>query len=147
MPAASVETLLAELNGIQDAAGRGDRPDAALKRARGLISHADNDVRWQALIALGEWIRSRPDVVWEVVLEHGQSEDEDMRAVVATILLEHPLEHHFADYFPLLRERIEGGAPLLAHTLGTCWPFGEAEPHWNEVRSLLKRNPRGPDSA
>ena len=133
----SVAEILEELDAIQRAAGRGVLEEASLVRARSLIGHPDNDVRWQALIAVGEWLRTSPDDVWAVALEHGQSDDEDMRAGVATVLLEHLLEYHFATYFPLVRERIEAGARRLADTLRMCSPFGEAEKRWDEVRHLL----------
>ena len=88
---------------------------------------------------MGEFIRSHPEAVWEVVCEYGVSEDEDMRDGVATVLLEHLLEHHFDAYFPRLRERIEAGSPLLRDTLRRCWAFGQAVPRWGEVRALTKQ--------
>ncbi len=134
----TVDDILSELDAIQDAAGRGHREPAALERAIRLVGHEHNDVRWQALIAVGEWIGEEPESVWPVVLEHGASADEDMRNGVATVLLEHVLEHHFDTYFPLLRERIAGGAPLLADTLRRCGAFGDAKTRWNEVDRLLR---------
>lgn len=139
MSTESTAAILAELDAIQRAAGMGVREDADLERARRWITHANNTVRWQALIAVAEWIPSAPEVVWEVVLEHGESPDDDMRTGVATVLLEHLLEHHFDDYFPRVRERIEAGAPRLADTLGMCWAFGDAKARWDEVRSLLRK--------
>lgn len=138
-PEEEARRILAELDAIQRAAARGKRDAASLARARGWIGHANNDVRWQALIAVGEWIETDPDVVWEVVVEHGQSEDEDMRAGVATVLLEHLLEDHFDAYFPRVRRRIEGRAHRLADTLSRCSAFGEAKARWDEVRALLER--------
>ena len=131
-----LDNILAELEAIQDAP---DRDAASLERARSLIGHSDNDVRWQALIAVGQWIESSPEPVWEVVLEHGESEDEDMRMGVATVLLEHLLEYHFDAYFPLVRARIEAGAPLLRRTLSMCGAFGQAEARWDEVCRLSGR--------
>ncbi len=130
MTSEDVERILAELTAIQDAPAL----DAlSLRRARSLVGHADNDVRWQALIAVGNWIWTDPEPVWEVVLEHGESEDEDMRTGVATVLLEHLLEHHFDAYFPRVRERIEAGAPLMKETLGMCGRFGLSQDRWAEL--------------
>jgi len=91
----------------------------------------------RAGLAVG--VQSNPEPVWDVICQHGISEDEDMRAGVATVLLEHLLEYHFDAYFPRLKERIEGGSALLADTLSRCWPFGQAVPRWPEVRALAGR--------
>ena len=129
-----VDDLLAELKAIQDAP---ERDDGSFERARGLIGHPDNDVRWQALIAVGQWIWTEdPEGVWHVVLDHGESEDADMRAGVATVLLEHLLDHHFAAYFPRLQARIEAGAPRLKETLGMCGRFSQSDAEWAEVCRL-----------
>ena len=132
----TVDDILAEMNAIQDAP---DRDAAAFKRARSLIGHPNNNVRWQALIAVGQWIESSPEPVWDVVLEHGGSEDEDMRMGVATVLLEHLLEHHFDTYFPLVRTRIEAGAPLLRWTLSMCGRFALDQTRWDEMCRLSGR--------
>ena len=105
--------------------------------ARTLIADPDNDCRWQAVIVVGEYIEDYPEGVWEVISQFGESEDEDMRVAVATVLLEHLLEHHFVAYFPRLRERVQGGSLLMADTLSRCWAFGQAEAHWGEVKALL----------
>ena len=117
----------------------GGRPEDYLAVARPLVADADNDCRWQALIVVGECIQSSPEAVWDVICQHGVSDDEDMRAGVATVLLEHLLEYHFDAYFPRLKVRIEGGSELLADTLSRCSPFGQAVPRWSEVRALTGR--------
>ena len=139
MAAVDPHALLRELNAIQ-ALQASRRTPESLARARELVAHPDNDVRWQALIAVGEWIALSPEAVWEVVDEHGAAEDPDMRTAVATVLLEHLLEHDFETYFARVRERIEAGQALLADTLGRCWGFGTAEHRWHEVDALLGRS-------
>ena len=87
--------------------------------ARPLVSDPHNTCRWQALIVLGAYLQEHPDAVWEVIVEHGSSEDEDLRDGVATVLLEHLLEIH-----PQYRTRVEAQArhdPLFAAMLRTCW--------------------------
>lgn len=108
--------------------------------ARSLITDPDNDCRWQAVIVVGEDIEENPEPVWQVICQFGVSEDEDMRAAVATVLLEHLLEYHFAAYFPRLKEKIEGGTLLLADTLSRCSAFGQAKAYWSEVKALLNRS-------
>jgi hypothetical protein len=108
--------------------------------ARSLINDSNNDCRWQAIIVVGEFIEENPEGVWEVICEHGVSDDDDMRTAVATVLLEHLLEYHFSAYFPRLKEKIKDGSSLLADTLSRCWAFGQAEAHWSEVKALLNRS-------
>lgn len=139
MTADDPRPILEELERIQRRSGRGDRRPADLQRARAWIGHADNDVRWQALIAVGDWIETDPEAVWEVVLEHGRSEDDDMRAGVACVLLEHLLEHHHEAYFPKLRAAIERDPRLLGATLRICSRFGETDAQWAQVEALLER--------
>ena len=130
---------LRSLGLMQERIGNGDDPSVYLDLARTLIGDSDNDCRWQAAIVVGESIETEPEKVWEVVCEYGTSTDEDMRVAVATVLLEHLLEHHFDTYFPKLRQRIEDGAPLLADTLSRCWLFGDAIPHEREIEALAAR--------
>lgn len=102
-----------------------------------MIADSDNGCRWQATIVVGEFIESHPAEVWEVVCEHGDSPDEDMRDAMATCLLEHLLEYHFDWVLPKLRERITIGHRMLADTLHRCWPMGDVEARWGEVDQLL----------
>src|SRR5262245_15511400 len=53
------------------------------------------DPRWQAMIAVGDFVETEPEAVWSFVQRWGTSRDEDLRSAVATVLLEHLLEHHF----------------------------------------------------
>lgn len=62
--------------------------------ARSLIDDCHNTCRWQAMIVIGEYIETDPARVWPIVEHYGQSDDEDMRAAVATVLLEHALGYH-----------------------------------------------------
>lgn len=48
-----------------------------------------------------------------------------MRDAVATCLLEHLLEHHFAEYFPQV-ERLALVEPLFGDTFEWCWQLGQA---------------------
>ena len=84
------------------------------------------DPRWQAMIAVADFVETEPDAVWSFVQRWGTSPDEDLRAAVATLLLEHLLEHHF--------DRMIGGVEhealnneCFADTVCRCWKFGQAE--------------------
>jgi len=97
------------------------------------------DPRWQAIIAIGEFIESDPEPLLLFVERWGQHPDEDLRTAVATCLLEHLLECHFALLFPRV-ERLARSNRLFAETLGWCWQFGQAKLPENAERlnGLLK---------
>jgi hypothetical protein len=83
------------------------------------------DARWQAIIAVGEYIESEPDAVWAFIRKWGGYPQEDLRDAVATCLLEHLLEYHFAAYFPQVAVLARADA-LFGDTFERCWPFGQA---------------------
>jgi hypothetical protein len=84
------------------------------------------DPRWQAVIEIAPFIPSEPELIWPFVLKWGSHEDEDVRAAIATCLLEHLLQHHFDVIIP----RVESAARSnvwFGRTTAMCWKFGEAE--------------------
>lgn len=84
------------------------------------------DPRWQAIIAVGEFIETEPEPVWPCIRKWGSAPDSDLRMAVATCLLEHLLEHHFDDFI----SRVELAAqmdPLFADMVAVCWKFGQSE--------------------
>jgi hypothetical protein len=91
------------------------------------------DPRWQAIIRVGEYVETDPEPVWQFIRRWGAYPDEDLRAAVATVLLEHLLEYHFAAYFPLV-EREAVGNPLFGDTFLSCWRFGQAKEPGNADR-------------
>src|SRR5262245_38109410 len=64
------------------------------------------DQRWQAIIKIGEFIEDEPEAVWAFIVRWGPSSDSDLRAAIATCLLEHLLEYHFDAFIA----RVEHGA-------------------------------------
>lgn len=88
---------------------------------RDMIDDLDNDCRWQALILVGKYIQTKPKVVWETVKKYGVSDDDDMRAGVASVLLEHLIEHHPS--YRRLSERIARKSKPFEDTLRMCWDF------------------------
>jgi hypothetical protein len=81
--------------------------------------------RWQAVMAVGEHVKPAPEAVWQFVARWGKHPLEDVRDAIATLLLEHLLEHHFALIFP----RVEQAAhqnPLFADMFCRCWKFGQS---------------------
>ena len=82
------------------------------------------DPRWQAMIAVGEFIESEPEPIWNFIRRWGEHAQEDLRDAVATCLLEHLLEHHFAVYFPHV-EAMAIAEPLFGDMFLRCWQFGQ----------------------
>jgi hypothetical protein len=98
-----------------------------LKLARPLIRDRDNDCRWQALVVVGEFVRTDPEAVWRVAKRFGSSMDTDMRTGVATVLLKHLFEHH-PRYRSEAAKLILRGNARLRDTFNMCWDFGPARP-------------------
>ncbi len=115
---------------------RGGQPSIYFDLARPFVDEDSRDCRWQALVVCGEYIATRPGDVWALVAEHGPAQDEDLRTGVATVLLEHLLEHDFERYFPRVASAVRRGATGLAHTLRLCWGLG-TEQH-RQVALLLR---------
>jgi hypothetical protein len=86
----------------------------------------EKDPRWQAVIAVGEFVETNPDEVWEFVARWGGHEDDDLRSAIATCLLEHLLEYHFALIFPRVEKAAKKGR-LFADMFCRCGKFGQSE--------------------
>ena len=91
------------------------------------------DPRWQAIIKIAEFIREDPEAVWAFILRWGCYEDQDLRTAIATCLLEHVLEHHFADFFPKVTTAVQDNV-LFGDTFRRCWKFGQSEQEGNAER-------------
>ena len=91
------------------------------------------DPRWQAIIAVAGFIEDEPEPLWSFVERWGQYPDEDLRAAIATCLLEHLLEAHFDLLFPRV-EPLARSNPCFADVVGMCSLFGEAERPENAAR-------------
>jgi len=102
------------------------------------------DPRWQAIIAVGEFIDSETEEVWSFIRRWGSHAQEDLRDAIATCLLEHLLEHHFQAYFPQV-EVLALAEPLFGDTFLRCWMFGQSEAPQNAARfeALGKRLQQG----
>jgi hypothetical protein len=84
------------------------------------------DPRWQAVIAVGEFVEDDPEAVWLFVVRWGSSLDKDLRAAIATCVLEHLLEHHFDDFISRVEETAHADR-LFGDMAASCWKFGQSE--------------------
>lgn len=101
------------------------------------------DPRWQAILDISDYIETQPEAVWQFAHRWGKHAQADLRAAVATCLLEHLLEHHFELLFPRVR-RAALESPRFAITFCSCWWFGEAvspknAARLNRLKSHLRR--------
>jgi hypothetical protein len=91
------------------------------------------DPRWQAIIAVEDYIESEPETVWNFIRRWGGHPQEDLRDAVATCLLEHLLECHFAAYFPQVEELALSDS-LFGDMFLRCWKLGQSEEPVNAQR-------------
>jgi hypothetical protein len=84
------------------------------------------DPRWQAVLAVGEFIETDPEPVWSFVLRWGCSSDADLRMAIATCVLEHVLEHHFEAFITRIEKAAQSNH-FFASTVSSCWNFGHLE--------------------
>lgn len=83
------------------------------------------DPRWQAIIKIGDFIQDEPQEVWKFIEKWGKNPSIDIRLAIATCLLEHLLECHFKEYFPLVKETALN-SKRFAFTFKMCSQFGQA---------------------
>jgi hypothetical protein len=83
------------------------------------------DDRWQAIIQIGYHIPGQPEPIWEFVRKWGKHPQKDLRMAVATLLLEHLLEHHFELIYPRVCAEAKA-SNRFRDTLRHCWWMGEA---------------------
>jgi len=91
------------------------------------------DPRWQAIIKVGEYIEDDPLEVWRFARKWGARGDVDLRAAIATCLVEHLLERHFERIIPLVEEACDQ-SKRFAETVSLCWEFGQTESAKNRRR-------------
>jgi hypothetical protein len=86
----------------------------------------ETDLLWQAIIEVGEYIQTEPQEVWFFIRKWGKHPNKDLRAAVATCLLEHLLEYHFEEFFPAVRDTCRQ-SKRFASTFSMCFLFGQAK--------------------
>ncbi len=91
------------------------------------------DPRWQAIIEIGEFVETEPEVIWSFVLKWGKHSSQDLRAAIACCLLEHLLSYHFDLILPKARDAARSSA-RFADTLLMCWKMGQSEEPRNSRR-------------
>ena len=93
----------------------------------------EEDPRWQAMIALAEFLPDDPEPICAFILRWGSHADADLQSAVASCLLEHLLELHFTRFFPEIEAQVRRD-PIFADTFSRCWKFGQADEAPNSAR-------------
>jgi hypothetical protein len=88
------------------------------------------DARWQGMLRIEDCIQEEPDAVWKFILRWGCHEDADLRAAVATLLLEHLLACHFNTFFPKVATAVQNNV-LFGDTFTRCWKVGQSKEEAN----------------
>ena len=99
----------------------------------GIPTRKGRDPRWLAIILVGEFVETDPEPIWPFIGKWGRDRQRDLRDAIATCLLEHLLEHHFAAYFPRVEEAARTSANF-ADTFLRCWKFGQSNARGNSQR-------------
>jgi hypothetical protein len=96
-----------------------------LKKIDRELSARSEYTRWQAAIALGEFVYFHPEDIGPLVHKHGSRRHADARMAIATCVLEHILEHHFDAFFPRVADAALSSR-WFANTTCSCWQMGQA---------------------
>lgn len=91
------------------------------------------DPRWQAIIEVSEFIPTNPGEAWNFAMRWGGSSAPDVRAAIATCVIEHLLEQHFDEYFPKVALQAKADSNF-ARTVRLCWQLGQAEKPRNAAK-------------
>ena len=119
--------------------------DQAIAQANAILPHrpapeGELDLRWQAIIGVGEFVESDPLPVWEFTRRWSVEADEDMQHALASVLLEHLFEHHFALVYPLVQVAARQDSSI-ASIVAKCWALGQATEGWHAAAfDQLKRD-------
>lgn len=118
-------------------------PDSYYNIAVAHLIDNDNDCRWQAFIIAARYMETKPEECWELIIKHGNSNDQDTRAAVATILLEHYFEKNpglFDIKFRNYKQLIKSGQNNLLKTLSICYSDWGGESNQIKVNRFIENN-------
>lgn len=117
----------------------------AVRRAERILPgkparEGENDPRWQAILRIGDFVEAQPESVWAFARRWAKHPNPDLRAAIATLLLEHLLEYHFDLIFPSVENEVLA-SKRSKDTLKRCWKLGQASKPRNaaKIDRLLRR--------
>ncbi|MGD9851868.1 MAG: hypothetical protein AB7T38_11420 [Nitrospirales bacterium] len=129
---------------VQEAIAHADR---VLIHQKASAAEGDKDPRWQAVIAVADFIPTEPEPIWQFVCRWAELQDDDLRNALSTCVLEHILEYHFEKFFPLVKIAVRRNE-AIADVFLRCWKFGLSEVpenavHYEKLRKELKTGRKG----
>lgn len=103
-------------------------------------SEASPSPRWQAVIAVGEYLREtdEPELICDFIERWGTSNDDDIRAAIACCLLEHLIELHFEATFHRIESKVKKNWNF-ADCFRTCWSNVRGSPSHRKRYDNLKK--------
>ena len=88
------------------------------------MQERDSHCRWQATIVVGQFIQTKPNLVWPVAFELAKSPNPDIRMASSTVLLEHLLQYHPETMIPRFKAELAFGNLRFRKSVASCWNFG-----------------------
>ncbi len=133
----SDEEKITALRNMQGRIADGE-PAGFFDLARRHVADKNTDVRWQALIVIGSYIPfgRRNEEIWNLIVEFC-GVDDDMQDALATVLLEHLLEHDFDHTAERIKSALPKRTGPLLEVLKRCWQFGQSEAKWPQLRQII----------
>ncbi len=123
------------------------RPQETLREMRQLLesigkSEADQEswrgtIGMQALSWLGELAEKWPREAWPAIERLAHSRSHQIRELLPAFVLEHFLGAHYEQYFPLIKEQVEGGDKAWLELLNGCYRIDRMECCEAEIDELL----------
>lgn len=97
---------------------------------------------WQSFIIIGHFIEAKPEECWQMIIGLGNSNDEDTRTVVATVLLEYYFEktpNLFDAKFREYKQLVKAEHKNLLRTLSLCTSAWGSETNQAKVNRFLEK--------
>lgn len=138
---------IAALKGMRTQIMNGE-PAHFFDLAKGHIGDCNREVRWQAIIVIGEYIPVgiRNEEIWNLVIQYS-GVDDDMQQALATVLLEHLLEYDYDCTIKRIATAASDWNTTLRDVLERCWRFGQSDTQWRRVEQIIATWPRGNSSS
>lgn len=133
---------LSTLYNLREEIAKNGLTDEIFELALNQISDSDNECRWQAIIIIGEFLKSKQAEIWKVIMTYGSSTDDDMRMAIACILLEHYFEENidlFENKISEMTFEISNGNKNLKKTLSYCNFSFDDKKHIEQIDKLLEK--------
>jgi len=106
--------------------------------AKSLVADKNNDIRWQALIVIGEYIPegTKNDDIWDLI--ERLCGIDDMQNALSTVLLEHLLEYDYDNTCRRINSVTEEKSQYVQDLLDRCWSFSPKTDYSPKTSTAVK---------